>query len=67
MAVADLIRFLDRYRQIEPDFLLSVHGGEPFMYHHMPELLDYLAEHRIDTYFSTTVRSSPVTRRSLPG
>ena len=52
MAVADLIRFLNRYRQIEPDFLLSVHGGEPFMYHHMPELLDYLAEHRIDTYFS---------------
>lgn len=53
MPLESLIRFLEDYRKIEPDFLLSIHGGEPFMYREMDGLLDYIHEKKIDTFFST--------------
>lgn len=43
-----LIRSLGRY-----DSLISIHGGEPFVYKHMSTLLDLLQEKQFDVIFST--------------
>lgn len=53
MPIEKLLKFLESYRQLNPDFSLSVHGGEPFLYRHLEQLLDYLAKEKIDTMFST--------------
>lgn len=47
-------KLLSFFRSIESyDFFLNVHGGEPFYYSHMDELLDYLLETERDTLFTT--------------
>jgi len=53
MPIDKLIEFLEHYRSISPDFTLSIHGGEPFLYRHLDQLLDYIAKRKIDTLFST--------------
>lgn len=53
MPLQALTQLLDSRRQVQQDFLLSVHGGEPFAYREMHGLLDYLAYTPIDTLFST--------------
>jgi MoaA/NifB/PqqE/SkfB family radical SAM enzyme len=51
MPISKLISFL---RSIESyDFFLNIHGGEPFYYSHMEELLDYLIETGRDVLFTT--------------
>ena len=49
----DILSFLEQFRARQNDFLLSVHGGEPFLYAHMDALIDHIARWRIDTSFST--------------
>lgn len=53
MPIEKLTKFLDNFRLINPGFMFSIHGGEPFCYKYMDQLLDYIAEHKIDTFFST--------------
>lgn len=51
MPIQVLISFL---RSIESsDFLLHIHGGEPFCYKQMGDLLDYLLETERDVVFTT--------------
>ena len=45
------------------DFLLNVHGGEPFHYSQMDELLDYLIATERDTIFTT---NATLLNRHLP-
>src|SRR5215213_7301487 len=47
-ALANLMRALS-----PRDFLISVHGGEPFVYKHIHTLLDLLREQQFDVIFST--------------
>lgn len=61
MPIEELICFL---RSIESsDFLLNVHGGEPFHYKGIDELLDYLIETGRDTIFTT---NATLLSRHLP-
>ena len=53
MDIGKLSAFLENFRRQHVDFLLSVHGGEPFLYQHMSALLDYLQQTGLDTAFST--------------
>jgi len=51
---APIERLISFLKSIESsDFLLNIHGGEPFFYEHMDELLDYLIETGRDTLFTT--------------
>lgn len=49
--IEKLITFLQSIES--SNFLLSIHGGEPFCYKHMDELLDYVIETERDTVFTT--------------
>ena len=44
---------LDHFQKINPGFLLSLHGGEPFAYRHIDQLLDYLVANPLDVMIST--------------
>ncbi|MHC4693512.1 MAG: radical SAM protein [Planctomycetota bacterium] len=49
--IKKLITFLQSIES--SNFLLSIHGGEPFCYKYMDELLDYIIETERDTIFTT--------------
>jgi len=51
MPIEKLISFLNSIES--SDFLLNIHGGEPFCYKHMDKLLDYIIETGRDTLFTT--------------
>ncbi len=53
MPIEKLTAFLDSFKRQNPNYLLSIHGGEPFCYKDMSALLDYIYENKIDTFFST--------------
>ncbi len=53
MPAVSLRKFLDRFAELSSDYLLSIHGGEPFMYREMGALLDYASEKKLDLFFST--------------
>jgi sulfatase maturation enzyme AslB (radical SAM superfamily) len=59
--IEKLITFLQSIES--SNFLLSIHGGEPFYYKHMDELLDYVIETGRDTVFTT---NATLLNRYLP-
>jgi len=59
--IEKLIPFLQSIESL--DFLLNIHGGEPFYYKQMDELLDYLIATGRDTVFTT---NATLLNRYLP-
>lgn len=65
MPIDGVLSFLDSFAKLNPDYLLSLHGGEPLLYRETPELFRYIAEHRIDTMISTNGTMLGVHAKSL--
>lgn len=57
MPYSSMVKFLDDFQTIRPGYLLSLHGGEPFVYKHIDPFLDYAldceADKSFDIFFTT--------------